>query len=22
MAKFDLKQIRNPSTDRHKIWNR
>jgi len=22
MAKFDPAQIRNPSTDRHKIWNR
>jgi len=22
MAKFDPTQIRNPSTDRHKIWNR
>jgi len=22
MAKFDTPQIRNPSTDRHKIWNR
>jgi len=22
MAKFDPPQIRNPSTDRHKIWNR
>jgi len=22
MAKFDPEQIRNPSTDRHKIWNR
>jgi len=22
MAKFDPTQIRNPSTDQHKIWNR
>jgi len=22
MAKFDLAQVQNPSTDRHKIWNR
>jgi len=22
MAKFDPAQIRNPSTNRHKIWNR
>jgi len=22
MAKFDRTQIRNPLTDRHKIWNR